>query len=532
MTTDLGSLLVDSPGYYAFPWTVSERLDRNAAEHTHDALIRFLETGRPATGNIIAWERRANVPKQQGNWSDFVNAKVQIAEGLDADPADISGAVKTFRSVSHNLDAEVRRTFARRLAKAMERTIGMRSYSRCYPKASPELSMLKNVKSVLRPAVAAWRENTEKRRWDGFYRESAEDLDVELHLREAAGWLARAQDAGADRGVAYGTRFGEAFDHSYPETTGYIIPTYLQLADYWRDESWRQRAIEAGDWEIAIQMPSGAVMGGKINPNPTPAIFNTGMVLLGWAALAQDTGEERFRAAAKRASDWMVEMQDPDGNWFRGNSEFAQKTATIYNVKAAWGLCEAGKACSGDAAVQAAIRNAEFCLSRQLPNGWFSDCCLTDPVHPLLHTIAYSAQGLLGIGLLTGRQDFIDGARRTAESVMGLMASNGFIPGRFDSSFQGSVNWCCLTGSAQISIVWAKLFELTNMEIFRESCRTVNRYLMQRHDIAHQDAAIRGGVPGSWPTSGGYGRHTVLNWATNFFAEALLAERRIFPETA
>ena len=36
-------------------------------------------------------------------------------------------------------------------------------------------------------------------------------------------------------------------------------------------------------------------MGGRFNSNPTPAVFNTGMVLLGWSALIRRTGEARFK---------------------------------------------------------------------------------------------------------------------------------------------------------------------------------------------------------------------------------------------
>jgi len=51
--------------------------------------------------------------------------------------------------------------------------------------------------------------------------------------------------------------------------------------------------------------------------------------------------------------------------------------------------------------------------------------------------------------------------------------------------------------------------------------------LMRHHDIDNDDLRLRGGVPGSWPVWGDYGRLMILNWATNFFAEALLAEQTI-----
>jgi hypothetical protein len=353
------------------------------------------------------------------------------------------------------------------------------------------------------------------------------DLDRERHRAEAMRWLERAQDAGTDRGVAYGVAFGQDFDVSYPETTGYVAQTFVEQEQLTGNADLLRRAIAMMDWEIAIQLPEGAVMGGKYNTQPTPAVFNTGMVLLGWAALVNRTGEERFKVAARRASQWLVDVQEPNGNWVRGNSKFAEGGSTLYNVKAAWGLCEAGVALGEDAFVQGAIRNAEYCLSRQRTNGWLPECCLSDPTAPLLHTLAYSMQGLIGIGKLTKRDDLIAGARRLADAQLRIMRDDGFIPGRQREDFSAAVDWCCLTGSAQTSIVWSELYLLTGEEKYRAAVRRVNDYLLARHDVRNPDPRLRGGVPGSWPVWGDYGRLTILNWATKFLVDALTLEAKI-----
>lgn len=361
----------------------------------------------------------------------------------------------------------------------------------------------------------------------GLYRGPAAGADIERHLREAVDWLRRAQDAGDDRGVSYGADFGGPFLESYPETTGYIIPTFLKVADYYEDEAFLHRAVEMGRWESAIQMECGAVMGGRVNADPTPAVFNTGMVLLGWAALYERSGDSMFLGSMRRASDWLLGLQEADGAWRKGNSRFANPDTTVYNVKAAWGLGEAGRVAGMPGAVDAAVRNAEFCLSRQLPNGWYRDCCLLDSGRPLLHTIAYAMQGLIGIGVISRRHDFIQAAARTAGSLMRLMDGDGFIPGCIDADFRGAVDWCCLTGTAQTAIVWGRLHQLTGDPSYRDAMRRANLYLMRHHDIDNPDPRLRGGVAGSWPVWGDYGRLKVLNWATNFLVEALLLDRSI-----
>jgi hypothetical protein len=353
------------------------------------------------------------------------------------------------------------------------------------------------------------------------------NTNVDRHLYEAVEWLKRAQDDGTDRGVAYGAEFGGPLLESYPETTGYIIPTFLKLADHYKDESFVQRANEMGEWESAVQMESGAVMGGRVNPNPTPAVFNTGMVLLGWAALYERSHNPTFLHSLRRASNWMIDLQEPSGEWRKGNSKFADPLSTVYNVKAAWGLCEAGRVAQIPEAIRAAVRNAEFCLTKQLPNGWFNDCCLVNARQPLLHTIAYAMQGLIGIGSSANRMDFIEHARRTADSLIRLMDDDGFIPGCIGPDFKGTVDWCCLTGTAQTAIVWGRLYQLTGNPTYREAMHRANLYLMRCHDIDNSDPRLRGGVAGSWPVWGDYGRLMILNWATNFFVEALLMEKAL-----
>lgn len=389
--------------------------------------------------------------------------------------------------------------------------------------------MISLAKKVARRVRAEWEQSVERRRLSPLYSPDPSNHDLDAHLAAALDWLKRAQDAGTDRGVSYGVAFGQNFDASYPETTGYVCQTFVEQEQLTGDADLLKRAIEMGDWEIAIQLPMGAVMGGRFNSNPTPAVFNTGMVLLGWSAVIRRTGEVRFKEAARRASDWLLSVQEPDGNWIRGNSQFAASDSTLYNVKAAWGLCEAGLALDDDRYVRAAIRNAEYCLAHQTANGWFPNCCLSDNERPLLHTIAYTMQGLVNIGKLTGRQDFIAGARKTADAEIQIMEPDGFLPGRQDAHFHGTVNWCCLTGSAQTSVVWSCLFGLTGEDKYRIAVAKVNRYLMARHDIRNTDIRLRGGLPGAWPVWGAYGTLTILNWATKFLVDALSAQKYSVP---
>src|SRR5262245_36041592 len=161
---------------------------------------------------------------------------------------------------------------------------------------------------------------------------------LERNLQSAYQWLCTAQDAAADGGVAGCYNLLKGWGASYPETTGYIIPTFLHYADAFNDADARQRAIRMADWEVDVQLPSGAVRSGMLDVKVGPAVFNTGQVLFGWASAYAATGNEQFARAALRASEWLEANQDADGAWRRNLSVLTTSSVQAYNVRAAWGL--------------------------------------------------------------------------------------------------------------------------------------------------------------------------------------------------
>ena len=357
--------------------------------------------------------------------------------------------------------------------------------------------------------------------------------ETRAHVRAAMEWLCRAQDAG-EGGVArsYSLRWKRSHRRrgwlaAYPETTGYIIPTFLDFAGLTGEKEYRDRALRMAEWEVAIQMESGAVQGGVIGFPPTPAIFNTGQVLFGWARACQESGDERFLHAASRAADFLAAAQDPDGSWRRHGSRYARAGVNVYDARTAWGLLEAsritGQACHRDAAVA----NLDFALTRQRENGWFQDCCLDDDERPLLHTLAYAMEGFLEGGVILEDSRYIRAAGRAADALLARQRPDGSLAGRFDRDWQPAARWSCLTGDAQTSIVWFRLAELTGESRYIEAGRRMNRYLMSTQDLTARDDGIRGGIKGSDPIHAEYGTYEYLNWAAKFFADALLLEERL-----
>ena len=118
-------------------------------------------------------------------------------------------------------------------------------------------------------------------------------------------------------GVSAGYSFLDGWYAPYPETTGYIIPTFYDYAHSTRKEEYSSARLMA-DWEIEVQLPCGGVQGGHyVGPTADrrPVAFNTGQVILGWVRAYTETADEKYLDAAGRAGDWLISAQSTDGAW-------------------------------------------------------------------------------------------------------------------------------------------------------------------------------------------------------------------------
>lgn len=108
-------------------------------------------------------------------------------------------------------------------------------------------------------------------------RESRNEVPIgEECLTRAMEWLCRAQDVTGCGGVSEGWSFRRGWGAAYPETTGYIVETFYDYAQFSGDETYRDRARRMADWLCSVQMSSGAFQGGPIDVKPRPVVFNTG----------------------------------------------------------------------------------------------------------------------------------------------------------------------------------------------------------------------------------------------------------------
>lgn len=344
----------------------------------------------------------------------------------------------------------------------------------------------------------------------------------------AVEWLGRAQENSTSRdgGVARHFSLISGWSASYPETSGYIVPTLLQAANVTGSAESRNRATRVLDWLVAIQLPGGGFQGGVIGQTPVvPVTFNTGQILIGLAAGAAEVGDA-YVPAMHAAAQWLCATQSDDGAWRSHPTPFAEPGEKAYETHVAWGLLEAARVSPDRGYAEAAARNIEWALTKQRPNGWFSNCCLNDPVHPLTHTIGYVLRGVIEGYRYSPNEQFLDAAMRTARGALSALGEDGALPGRLSSDWTAAASWVCLTGSVQIAHCWMLLYQITGEEALRDAAFRTNAYV-RRRVRADGPPETRGGVKGSFPITGDYGTFEYLNWACKFFIDSNQLEQEL-----
>ncbi len=344
------------------------------------------------------------------------------------------------------------------------------------------------------------------------------------HLEAAADWLMRSIAVCGGRASSKGYRFMRGWMPAYPETSGYIIPTLLTLGNELDDPDYAETAWRIGGWLTGIQLENGGYSGRELGVQDAPDVFDTGMILLGFNALLIAREDDRITEAAARAAGFLASSLDENGCFARNTSH---GMIHAYNVRAAWALLAYGAMVSDEDLQDAALSNVDWTLRQQTDNGFFLQNAFKPGGNANTHGIAYVLRGLLQCHDLTGRQDLLQAVVKTAEALLRLHASNGWIAAELGPDWAFRSSHICLTGYAQLGIVFHRLSLLTGDGAFAAAADKLIGAVARSQDITSRGAAHYGAIAGSYPFYGAYAPLQYPNWATKFFIDALLLRRRI-----
>ncbi len=341
-----------------------------------------------------------------------------------------------------------------------------------------------------------------------------------LHRQHAVTWILNAQKATPNGGVSAWYNLSTGYcPASYPEVTGYIIPTMFDLFHITGEKKYRDVAIKMADWITSVQLSTGAVPAMDFS---TPYVFDTGQCISGWLRAYKETGDARYLKAAEKAASWLVGMQSQDGSF--PLTPLTRSTHT-YHCRVSWMLLQLYELTQKSVYKNVAVRNLDWALGFQRPNGW---CVPTS--RETTHFIAYSGRGMLESSQITGNKAYLVFAQKLADALIQLQLPNGMLYGEYNQAWKPVVESSCLTGNLQTAIIWMRLYAITGDEKYHAAATKAINYILDTQDIASLNPGINGSIAGSQPLSGSYCPNMYLSWATKFFIDAvnlLLDPRRV-----
>jgi hypothetical protein len=345
-------------------------------------------------------------------------------------------------------------------------------------------------------------------------------------LRSLVRWILGAQTP--DGGIAAYYSLLTGYSASYPEVTGYIIPTLYDFAQLTADSAARVAAERATLWLLPLQMVSGTFPGGlQVSDSDAQAsVFNTGQILQGLVRAHAETGNPEILERAVAAGAWLTSIQQADGAW-TGPAAYQGVAHTYYSM-VSWALAQLAAQSGNLACGSAADRNIDYVLAHIKPNGWIDGINLKG--HPAyLHFIAYVIQGTLECGILRHRDDAIQAAAKPAWVLLRQFETHKRLLGTYEPDFRGGQRFACLTGEAQMSCVWLRLFEVTGDLRYLNAALKMNERLKQLLPRKGRRGVVSG-VAGSYPIWGAYQPMRYISWGCKFLADALMLEQRLTRE--
>ena len=275
---------------------------------------------------------------------------------------------------------------------------------------------------------------------------------------------------------------------SYPEVTGYYIPSLLRWGE-------RERARKYAKWLCEIQREDGAWCGAE---NEIPYVFDTAQVLKGLLAIRNI--DSKVDKSIKSGCEWLLSCMDENGRLITPDKSLwgeygdCSELVHLYCLEP---LYMASRLYGISKYEEAANKIKKYYL-----DNYMEDIL---NFNLLSHFYAYVIEGLCDIGET-------EVAQKAMQKVSMLQREDGMVPA------YKNVNWVCSTGLFQFAIIWYKLGEVEKgNRAFKYACSLQNSSGGWYGSYATKEQ-VNGGEIEEYPT---YFAESEISWAVKYFMDAL-----------
>lgn len=355
------------------------------------------------------------------------------------------------------------------------------------------------------------------------YTEQELTAKLQNDLQFVLQWIKKSIDANNGKGSsAFFSRYRHplrGWSPAYPETTGYLIPTLYNYADFLKDESLREYAYKCGDWLTTIQRSDGGYPSNYAD-NPNYSIFNTGQILFGLLRSYEETKLPKYVIACERAYGRLLQSLEGD---FRESGNYVPGYIPAYYTRVIWPMLLVSQKLGFPGAKR---------LKEELSH--FSELITEDftvrnwsffPGKPAFtHTVAYTIRGFLECAVLTENEALLEQTSEIYKKTLQFRLQDCKTAGSItELPSTSDYSYTCVTGNLQLAIIG---FRLSGLLVEKKTFyrNTAISFLGEgAASIPHRDPLTYSyALPGSVPLWGKYMRGKYPNWVAKFYLDAVL----------
>ncbi|MGP8217520.1 MAG: hypothetical protein ACLQQ4_18270 [Bacteroidia bacterium] len=369
-----------------------------------------------------------------------------------------------------------------------------------------------------------------KRVWEDSFNRIPPAPSFEKSLESTFQWIDASFKATGDGGSSAYYQFGKGWATSYPETTGYLIPTLYDYSAYTKDAYWSGLAKKTADWLLSIQSVEGGWQGLQIGVPCELRIFNTGMILDGMMAAYRNEKNEAYLISACKGVEWIVSKVGENGLFISNNPVKTGWSADLLVLSYVSMVLQYMPEKEQQHYKPILLRSIDAHIKLQHENGCMGSSNFADsfPGTSLLHITGYALDGLLVLFEIFNDKKYYNAAIRIAENLLKLHKAIGQIPAYLNSDWSvyydlgGKKASLCLTGLSQVAICFHKISRISDNPEYAGAADKIIKIVAALGNHQSKYSGLNYGIPGSFPISGSYQKFKILNWAAKFHAESIL----------
>ncbi len=304
---------------------------------------------------------------------------------------------------------------------------------------------------------------------------------------------------------------------SYPETTGYLVPTLLSASLYKDDEELSQLAHRQLIYFKSINSIDGGFYSN--NQKNKKLFFDNSQIQFGLIALYK-LNNDQIKNTLIDNYNWLLEQIEPDKPII--NNSYKTDYIPSYFSRSCWALLETEQVLNIDHSHKT-YSLLDLVKNKKNKNHSFKSWSFDGRDRAFSHSIIYAFRGLLESAIILKDQTLID---QTLDSVKYI--NQEIVPkfknqlwGSYDQKWKPDTSYICSVGNAQFCLLLLLSYKITDDPSYLKNIVALARPLISsQNNILNSQ---KGALPSSIPIWGKYQRFNYTNWTQKFYTDLLLS---------